>query len=52
MKLLAFDTSTDTLSIAVGRGSGPDLRQWQTTRWPLDTVSAPAYGSGRLGAKA
>ena len=21
-------------------------------RWPLDTVSAPAYGSGRLGAKA
>ncbi|OYU31996.1 MAG: tRNA (adenosine(37)-N6)-threonylcarbamoyltransferase complex dimerization subunit type 1 TsaB [Comamonadaceae bacterium PBBC2] len=31
MKLLAFDTSTDTLSIAVGRGSGLGLRQWQTT---------------------
>ena len=31
MKLLAFDTSTDTLSIAVSRGSGLALRQWQTT---------------------
>ena len=31
MNLLAFDTSTDTLSIAVGRGSGATLQQWQTT---------------------
>ena len=30
MKLLAFDTSTDTLLIAVGHGVGPSRRQWQT----------------------
>ena len=31
MNLLAFDTSTETLSIAVGRGKGASMRQWQTT---------------------
>jgi len=29
MKLLAFDTSTDQMSIAVARGEGPSLQLWQ-----------------------
>ena len=33
-------------------GLSDDLQFPVRPRWPLDTVSAPAYGSGRLGAKA
>ncbi len=33
-------------------GLHDDLASPVRPRWPLDTVSAPAYGSGRLGAKA
>jgi N6-L-threonylcarbamoyladenine synthase len=35
---------------ALGLSDGQDAPV--RPRWPLDTVSAPAYGSGRLGAKA
>ncbi|OYU45998.1 MAG: tRNA (adenosine(37)-N6)-threonylcarbamoyltransferase complex dimerization subunit type 1 TsaB [Burkholderiales bacterium PBB4] len=31
MNLLAFDTSTEILSVAVGRGAGPSARQWVYT---------------------
>jgi N6-L-threonylcarbamoyladenine synthase len=33
-------------------GLSDDQKAPVRPRWPLDTVSAPAYGSGRLGAKA
>jgi N6-L-threonylcarbamoyladenine synthase len=33
-------------------GLSDDMAAPVRPRWPLDTVSAPAYGSGRLGAKA
>jgi N6-L-threonylcarbamoyladenine synthase len=36
--------------LALGLRDGQDAPV--KPRWPLDTVSAPAYGSGRLGAKA
>jgi N6-L-threonylcarbamoyladenine synthase len=36
--------------LALGRVD--DLAAPVRPRWPLDQVSSPAYGSGRLGAKA
>jgi N6-L-threonylcarbamoyladenine synthase len=40
--------AAERLSLGLMDGQDAAVRP----RWPLDTVSAPAYGSGRLGAKA
>ena len=40
--------AAERLALGLSDGQGAPVKP----RWPLDTVSAPAYGSGRLGAKA
>ena len=54
-----FDLCTDNAAMIAWAGAErlvlglkDDLDFAARPRWPLDTVSAPVYGSGRLGAKA